>query len=151
MRDEWERAGCILDRERLCKEVTAADMLGCIQEHEAGLTEDCKLELGMIKRPAQLSDPKLCAEDREKFCSGRQGVSAGKCLYDNAPRASELCREHLNERRASRARLKKFQSDCGRDLREFCASSPNAEHHRYACLKRNVDQLSVGCKTHIHP
>lgn len=151
LRDEWERAGCILDRAKFCKAETSVDRaLACLNKREAELSDDCKLELGMIKKSdAAHLNKNACDQERQTICYGRQGVSAGKCLYDNESRVSETCRAHLKDRRDSRARQKKFNTDCGKDLRTYCGSV-SGEHPQYACLKMKQEQLSVTCKSHMH-
>ncbi|MBL8022599.1 MAG: hypothetical protein JNM27_23170 [Leptospirales bacterium] len=151
LRDEWERAGCILDRAKLCKTETSVDgALACLGKRETELSDDCKLELGIIKKSdAPYLNRNACDQERQTICYGRQGVSAGKCLYDNESRVSEVCRAHLKDRRDSRARQKKFNTDCGKDLRAHCGSV-SGEHPQYACLRTKQEQLSAACKSHMH-
>ena len=97
-----------------------------------------------------------CATDAAKLCPG---VAPGKgsvmqCLRGKADQLSAECRKQFEAKKQQNAEERRAKREAGRqacsgDITKFCSQVPMGQGAHFKCLKDNLAQLSVDCRTHV--
>lgn len=86
-----------------------------------------------------------CKEDLKKFCADVKsgGGRLVQCLKEHEKDLSPACQE---ARKAARERAKQKRDACADDVKKFCADVQSGGGRIHACLKKNREQLTEGCR-----
>jgi hypothetical protein len=145
---------CTGDEKRFCKDVEPGGgrLLQCLQEHQAELSDTCKLSLKAAKIPAQAQgggELQMCEGDRDKFCTGVQPGDWRilKCLQAHEQGLSDACRKSLEAARArGQVQAGGGLLPCEGDRDKFCMGVQPGEWRILKCLKEHEPNLSSGCR-----
>ena len=89
---------CADDREKLCKDIVPGSnrLTQCFGANEKKLSPECrKFQDGLKERLKTVKD--VCQDDFERYCSDKQAGRGDirKCLMQNRPKLSKVCRRQL--------------------------------------------------------
>ena len=96
---------------------------------------------------ARGEDP--CASDVKQFCAEvKPGAGrVERCLRENRKAITLACSEKLDtDEKKARALLEEFSLACQVDIGRHCSEVKPGEGRMIACLMKNQDDLSKGCK-----
>ena len=85
---------------------------------------------------------KVCEQDAKTLCAGASGGGVLKCLKDNEPKLSELCRSAMKN-------LLQSAADCRPDARRLCSTVTSGGNAVVECLKAHKAELSKACAARL--
>ena len=99
--------------------------------------------------PAAGPEKGACKEDLKKFCANMQsgGGRLARCLKEHEKDLSPACQEARKAaREKAKERVKQRHDACEGDVKKLCADVQPGGGRIHACLKKNREQVSEGCR-----
>lgn len=99
--------------------------------------------------PAAGPEKGACKEDLKKFCADVKSGDGriARCLKKHEKDLSPACQEARTAAREKvKARAKEIHAACEGDARKLCADVQPGGGRIHACLKKNHEQVSEGCR-----
>ena len=99
--------------------------------------------------PAAGPEKGACKEDLKKFCASVQpgGGRLVRCLKEHEKDLSPACQEARKAAsKKAKERAKQKRDACADDVKKLCADVKPGGGRIHACLKKNRDQVSEGCR-----
>ncbi len=99
--------------------------------------------------PAAGPEKGACKEDLKKFCANVQtgGGRLARCLKEHEKDLSPACQEARKAaREKGKERARQRHDACEGDVKKLCADVQPGGGRIHACLKKNREQVSEGCR-----
>ncbi len=124
---------CADDAAKFCKDVKPGEgrVAACLKEHEKELSQACR-------------DRRAAAAERK--AGKKNGKLGGACAAQYGKGFSAGFRSGFRERAGLNVGKARGPGACAADARKFCGDVKPGEGRVKACLRKNLEKLSEGCK-----
>ncbi len=141
---EKGKGPCAADTEKFCKDVKPGEgrVKACLQEHEKDLSQACR------ERKA-LRAEKRGGNREGKAALAKDGKGGGACMRQYGKGFASGFRNGFKMRRGlgqGKDGKRKGTSACAADTKKLCGDVKPGEGRVKACLQKNLEKLSEGCK-----
>ena len=84
-----------------------------------------------------------CHQEAKALCKDKNGHDMFKCMKENVSKLSPECQEKFAEKKEH---MMEKREACKDDKEKFCKDIPQGDGRIMECMKKNMAQLSEGCK-----
>lgn len=93
------------------------------------------------------SGMRKCHQEAKAFCKDKNGSEMFKCMKDNVSKLSPECQQKFA---AKKEQMQEVREACKDDKEKFCKDVPLGDGKVMECMKKNMEQLSEGCKAQFN-
>ncbi len=141
---------CADDVTRLCPDARLGQVMGCLRENQARLSNACrdKLEADVRRATVVIQQfGRACRADIGQFCANVEpgGGRILDCLDEHLVELSNPCQVHMTRTTAARAQVAAVTASCRGDISRLCQGVPSRAGPIMQCLEAHQQELSPDC------